>query len=266
MVQALVGHPHHCIIHHRTYRIHIHPSKNIPDVTGQTVAEAKTTLNQEGFTQITVTPDTKGGDGKWKVETQTPESDSKQKTSVSVTLNAVRDNSDLPDIAEKGMMLDEVLIQLENEGYSTSDYKIKSDSGKAVLKPSNWIVLSAKDGVIRVHNKVADEEEARKKAEEEKRKAEEEAARKAEEEKKAAEEAARQQAEQQAAAEEAARQAQQQQQQQQQQQAQQSAPQSSTGTVHGGSFCSSQGATGRSSAGTLLTCRVASDGRLRWMK
>ncbi|KFI92389.1 excalibur domain protein [Bifidobacterium saguini DSM 23967] len=67
-------------------------------------------------------------------------------------------------------MLDEVLIQLENEGYSTSDYKIKSDSGKAVLKPSNWIVLSAKDGVIRVHNKVADEEEARKKAEEEKKK------------------------------------------------------------------------------------------------
>ncbi|WP_318593777.1 hypothetical protein [Bifidobacterium breve] len=105
------------------------------------------------------------------------------------------------------------------------------------------------------------------KAEEEKKKAEEEAAQKAEEEKKAAEEQARQQAEQQAqqqaAAEEAARQAQQQ---AEQQQAQQQTAPPSIGTVRGGSFCSSEGSTGTSSAGNILTCRVASDGRLRWMK
>lgn len=100
----------------------------------------------------------------------------------------------------------------------------QSDSGKSVILYSNWEILSANNGVIRVHNKAADEEAARK-AEEEKKKAEEEAARKAEEEKKAAEEQAKQQAEQeaqqQAATEEAARQAQQQAEQQQAQQQQQ---------------------------------------------
>ena len=131
-----------------------------------------------------------------------------------------RDNSDLPDIAKKGMMLDKAINALTNEGYAGSEYKIESDSGKSVILYSNWEILSANNGVIRVHNKAADEEAARK-AEEEKKKAEEEAARRAEEEKKAAEEQAKQQAEQeaqqQAAAEETARQAQQQAEQQQQQ-------------------------------------------------
>lgn len=62
---------------------------------------------------------------------------------------------------------------------------------------------------------------------------------------------------------EAARQAQQQ---AEQQQAQQQTAPPSIGTVRGGSFCSSEGSTGTSSAGNILTCRVASDGRLRWMK
>lgn len=177
-----------------------------------------------------------------------------------------RDTSDLPDIVKKGMMLDKAITALTDEGYDASDYKIESDSGKSVILYSNWEILSANNGVIRVHNKAADEEAARK-AEEEKKKAEEEAAQKAEEEKKAAEEQARQQAEQQAqqqaAAEEAARQAQQQ---AEQQQAQQQTAPPSIGTVRGGSFCSSEGSTGTSSAGNILTCRVASDGRLRWMK
>lgn len=155
-------------------------------------------------------------------------------------------------------MLDKAITALTDEGYDASDYKIESDSGKSVILYSNWEILSANNGVIRVHNKAADEEAARK-AEEEKKKAEEE--------KKAAEEQARQQAEQQvqqqAAAEEAARQAQQQ---AEQQQAQQQTAPPSIGTVRGGSFCSSEGSTGTSSAGNILTCRVASDGRLRWMK
>lgn len=122
------------------------------------------------------------------------------------------------------MMLDKAINALTSEGYAGSEYKIESDSGESVILYSNWEILSANSGVIRVHNKAADEEAARK-AEEEKKKAEEEAARKAEEEKKAAEEQAKQQAEQeaqqQAAAEEAARQAQQQAEQQQAQQQQQ---------------------------------------------
>lgn len=206
------------------------PSKTLPDVVGQTAAQAKTILERDGFKQVTITPETKGGDGKWKVESQTPDPGSKQKTSTSITLTVKRDNADLPDIAQKGMMLDKVVADLSDAGYAVSDYRIESDTGKMVLDPSNWVVVSAADGVIRVHNKAADEEAARKAAEEkkkaeeeaarkaaeEKKKAEEEAARKAEEEKKAAEEQARQQAEQQAqqqAAEEAARQQQQQQQQ-----------------------------------------------------
>ena len=242
------------------------PSKAIPDVVGQTVFEAKIALEKEGFKTITVTPDTKGKDRKWKVEEQTPEAGQKEKTSTSITLTVKRDTSDLPNIAKKGMMLDKAITALTDEGYDASDYKIESDSGKSVILYSNWEILSANNGVIRVHNKAADEEAARK-AEEEKKKAEEEAAQKAEEEKKAAEEQARQQAEQQAqqqaAAEEAARQAQQQ---AEQQQAQQQTAPPSIGTVHGGSFCSSEGSTGTSSAGNILTCRVASDGRLRWMK
>lgn len=242
------------------------PSKAIPDVVDQTVAEAKATLEKDGFKTITVTPDTKGKDRKWKVEEQTPEAGQKEKTSTAITLTVKRDNSDLADIVKKGMMLDKAINALTDEGYSTSDYKIESDSGKSVILYSNWEILSANNGVIRVHNKAADEEAARK-AEEEKKKAEEEAAQKAEEEKKAAEEQARQQAEQQAqqqaAAEEAARQAQQQ---AEQQQAQQQTAPPSIGTVRGGSFCSSEGSTGTSSAGNILTCRVASDGRLRWMK
>lgn len=194
------------------------PSKAIPDVVGQTVFEAKIALEKEGFKTITVTPDTKGKDRKWKVEEQTPEAGQKEKTSTSITLTVKRDTSDLPNIAKKGMMLDKAITALTDEGYDASDYKIESDSGKSVILYSNWEILSANNGVIRVHNKAADEEAARK-AEEEKKKAEEEAAQKAEEEKKAAEEQARQQAEQQAqqqaAAEEAARQAQQQAEQQQ---------------------------------------------------
>ena len=209
------------------------PSKVIPNVVGQTVSEARTTLEKEGFEDITVksenngfeditvTPKTKGQDRKWKVEEQTPEAGERWKISASITLTVKRDISDLPNIVKKGMMLDEAIDDLKDEGYSTSDYKIESDSGELVIPYSNWEVLSANNGVIRVHNKAADEEAARKAEEDKKKKAEEEAARKAEEEKKAAEEQpqqqAEQQAQQQAAAEEAARQAQQQRAQQQQQ-------------------------------------------------
>nr|DAF35615.1 MAG TPA: Protein of unknown function (DUF4236) [Caudoviricetes sp.] len=200
------------------------PSKPIPNTVGQTVSEARTTLEKDGFKTVTVTPETKGKDKKWKVEKQTPEAGQKEKTSTTITLTVKRDNSDLPDIAKKGMMLDKAINALTSEGYAGSEYKIESDSGKSVILYSNWEILSANNGVIRVHNKAADEEAARK-AEEEKKKAEEEAARKAEEEKKAAEEQAKQQAEQeaqqQAATEEAARQAQQQAEQQQAQQQQQ---------------------------------------------
>lgn len=196
------------------------PSKPIPNTVGQTVSEARTTLEKAGFKTITVKPETKGQGKKWKVEKQTPEAGQEEKTSTTITLTVKRDNSDLPDIAKKGMMLDKAINALTSEGYAGSEYKIESDSGKSVILYSNWEILSANNGVIRVHNKAADEEAARK-AEEEKKKAEEEAARKAEEEKKAAEEQAKQQAEQeaqqQAAAEEAARQAQQQSEQQQQQ-------------------------------------------------
>ena len=200
------------------------PSKPIPNTVGQTVSAARTTLEKDGFKTVTVTPETKGKDKKWKVEKQTPEAGQKEKTSTTITLTVKRDNSDLPDIAKKGMMLDKAINALTSEGYAGSEYKIESDSGKSVILYSNWEILSANNGVIRVHNKAADEEAARK-AEEEKKKAEEEAARKAEEEKKAAEEQAKQQAEQeaqqQAATEEAARQAQQQAEQQQAQQQQQ---------------------------------------------
>jgi hypothetical protein len=36
------------------------------------------------------------------------------------------------------------------------------------------------------------------------------------------------------------------------------------GIVHPGAFCSPQGATGRTTAGTRMVCEPASDGRNRW--
>ncbi|MBW3090164.1 DUF4236 domain-containing protein [Bifidobacterium sp. 82T25] len=214
------------------------PNGEIPDMTGQTVAAAKTELNNAGFDNITVKPETKGGDDKWKVESQNPIS-GEFKTSTPITLTVKRDNSDLADIAKKDMRLDAVITALKHAGYSSSDYVIESDTGKTVDKPSDWIVLSAGDGVIKVHDKAAEEakakseakaEAAKKKAEEAAKKAEE-AAKKAEEEK-----AAKEQAEQQRAAEEeASRQAQLQAEQQQQVQQQQQQQQQTTSPSDNGS-------------------------------
>ena len=140
-------------------------------------------------------------------------------------------------IAKKGRSLADVKDELKDAGFSSSDYEVKSDTDKMVLRASNWVVQSVEDGdkpVINVRkaSDIAQEEEAKKVAEE-KKAAEEAAAKKVAEEKKAAEEAAakkaaeeeaaRKAAEEQAAAqaeaqrqaEEAARQEQQQQQAQQ---------------------------------------------------
>lgn len=110
-------------------------------------------------------------------------------------------------IAKKGRSLADVKDELKDAGFSSSDYEVKSDTDKMVLRASNWVVQSVEDGdkpVINVRkaSDIAQEEEAKKVAEEE-------AARKA------AEEQAAAQAEAQRQAEEAARQAQQQQQAQQ---------------------------------------------------
>ena len=152
-------------------------------------------------------------------------------------------------IAKKGRSLADVKDELKDAGFSSSDYEVKSDTDKMVLRASNWVVQSVEDGdkpVINVRkaSDIAQEEEAKKVAEEKKaaeeaaakkaaeeeaarkaaedeaarKAAEEEAARKAAEEqaaRKAAEEQAAAQAEAQRQAEEAARQAQQQQQAQQ---------------------------------------------------
>ena len=130
-----------------------------------------------------------------------------------------------------GTELADVKDELKDAGFSSSDYEVKSDTDKMVLRASNWVVQSVEDGdkpVINVRkaSDIAQEEEAKKVAEEKKaaeeaaakKAAEEEAARKAAEEqaaRKAAEEQAAAQAEAQRQAEEAARQAQQQQQAQQ---------------------------------------------------
>ncbi len=125
-------------------------------------------------------------------------------------------------IAKKGRSLADVKDELKDAGFSSSDYEVKSDTDKMVLRASNWVVQSVEDGdkpVINVRkaSDIAQEEEAKKVAEE-KKAAEEAAAKKAAEEeaaRKAAEEEAAAQAEAQRQAEEAARQAQQQQQAQQ---------------------------------------------------
>ena len=111
-------------------------------------------------------------------------------------------------IAKKGRSLADVKDELKDAGFSSSDYEVKSDTDKMVLRASNWVVQSVEDGdkpVINVRkaSDIAQEEEAKKVAEE-KKAAEEAAAKKAAEEeaarKAAEEEAARKAAEEQAAA------------------------------------------------------------------
>lgn len=53
----------------------------------------------------------------------------------------------------------------------------------------------------------------------------------------------------------------------QQRQQQQAPAATSLGTAHGGAFCSTAGATAQSDrSSSILTCKTAADGRLRWMK
>lgn len=49
-------------------------------------------------------------------------------------------------IATAGKSLKEVKKELKDAGYKSSDYDIKSDSGKHVLAASNWTVVSVSDG------------------------------------------------------------------------------------------------------------------------
>lgn len=77
------------------------PSKPIPNTVGQTVSEARTTLEKDGFKTVTVTPETKGKDKKWKVEKQTPEAGQKEKTSTTITLTVKRDKAADEEAARK---------------------------------------------------------------------------------------------------------------------------------------------------------------------
>lgn len=77
------------------------PSKPIPNTVGQTVSEARTTLEKAGFKTITVTPEIKGQDKKWKVEKQTPEAGQEEKTSTTITLTVKRDKAADEEAARK---------------------------------------------------------------------------------------------------------------------------------------------------------------------
>lgn len=232
------------------------PSYDLPDTVGMNVAEAQQKLKGIGFTNVKVVGQTSDKTDIWKVKSQSP-ANGKQKASTAISLTVEKDLSKIPTLVKTGAKLTDVETLLAGYGYSAGDYSVKTDSGDNVSEQNDWSVVSVSNDdtpVITVHSEAADEAA--------KKKAEEEAARKAQEEadRKAAEEAARQQAEQQKQAEaEQQRQAEQQQQQAQQQQ--------STGTAHGGAFCSTEGARAQSDrSSNILTCKPASDGRLRWQK
>ena len=242
------------------------PSYDLPDTVGMNVAEAQQKLKGIGFTNVKVVGQTSDKTDIWKVKSQSP-ANGKQKASTAISLTVEKDLSKIPTLVKTGAKLTDVETLLAGYGYSAGDYSVKTDSGDNVSEQNDWSVVSVSNDdtpVITVHSEAADEA-AKKKAEEE---AEEEAARKAQEEaeaqkakeeadRKAAEEAARQQAEQQKQAEA--------EQQQQQAQQQQQTQHQSTGTAHGGAFCSTEGARAQSDrSSNILTCKPASDGRLRW--
>lgn len=243
------------------------PSYDLPDTVGMNVAEAQQKLKGIGFTNVKVVGQTSDKTDIWKVKSQSP-ANGKQEASTAISLTVEKDLSKIPTLVKTGAKLTDVETLLAGYGYSAGDYSVKTDSGDNVSEQNDWSVVSVSNDdtpVITVHSEAADEAAKKKKAEEE-------AARKAQEEadRKAAEEAARQQAEQQKQAEaEQQRQAEQQQQQAQQQhtQQQQQTQHQSTGTAHGGAFCSTEGARAQSDRGSnILTCKPASDGRLRWQK
>lgn len=204
----------------------------VPDVTGATLSAALDTLKGKGFTNIkAVDGDGKDANGEgWKVTEQKPKAGKAVAADHEIKLTVGKDPAQISTIATKGRVLSDVEDDLKEAGFKSSDYEVKSDTGKAVLMSSNWIVQSVTDGDkpiinVRKESDIKAEEEAKKAAEEEaaKKKAEEEQAKKAAEEAEAAKKAAEEQATQEQAAQ--AQQQAEQQAQQQQQQAQQQAPQ-----------------------------------------
>ncbi|WP_165777266.1 PASTA domain-containing protein [Bifidobacterium primatium] len=227
----------------------VEPSIAVPNTVGQNVIDAQSDLKTAGFENVEISGRDGGKDEIWTVKSQDPDG-GQAKKSVTITLTVEKDLSRVRSYAETGMKLDKAKEALSDAGYDAGDYKIESDTGKAVVKESNWVIVSVSDDstpVVTVHNKAA-EEAAKKKAAEEKAAAEKAAAEKAAAEKAAAEKKAQKEAarkaQEQKAAEEAAKAKQ-----QQEQQAQQQQSQSTQGGGSGGSGQSSGGSSGSNGNG-----------------
>ncbi|WP_163200261.1 PASTA domain-containing protein [Bifidobacterium sp. SMB2] len=239
------------------------PSIAVPNTVGQGIADAQSALKDAGFENIEISGRDGGKDEIWTVKSQDPDG-GQAKKSVTITLTVEKDLARVKNYAETGMKLDKAKEALSDAGYDAGDYKVESDTGKTVVKESNWVIVSVSDDsmlVITVHNKAADDAAKKKAAEEkaaaEKAAAEKAAAEKAAAEKKAQEEEAARKAQEQKAAEEAAKAKQQQEQQAQQQQQSQSTQGGNSGSGQSSGGSSGNGG-GNGGSGTLSA--VCEDG------
>lgn len=211
--------------------------KRIPDVSGLTPEQAWEKLARQGFDAARNAE----GDG-WLVTGTTPKAGALRPSGSTVALDVERDPAVMPNVVAVGVRLDEAEAALAQAGYRTDQWTVQSDDGSAVENKADWDVSGVEAGVLTVHNRAADERAAAEAAAQAQAQAQAEAA-------------AQAQAEAQAQAATPA--------------PSQDTPSADAGgaTVHGGAWCNGrEGQTGVNEKGTPLTCRVASDGRLRWMR
>lgn len=120
----------------------------IPNTVGMSLADARTKLQDAGYSQLTATNsygDVIGSDPGYKVKSQSP-SDGKPSKNVEIKLVAGKSLQPLSQIVQPGDKWDQARDALTSAGYDAADYSVSTDDGKSVWDASNWSVVTAADG------------------------------------------------------------------------------------------------------------------------
>lgn len=210
-------------------------SFEVPDVLGQTVTDARESMQDAGFTDITF-KDQNGGqqyEDDWYVTSQDPWAGTTRLEDSEIKLTVKEPLTPATTLVSGGMTLTQAEEALTGAGYGSGDYRIEHETGGSVgWNTDLYSVTSVTDqpsydgeAVITVTDIVVPEPEP---------------------ETNSGVGDSETGASQTPTYEE---------------------PAAPMGTAHGGAFCSTEGATAQSDrSSSILTCKPASDGRLRWQK
>lgn len=122
----------------------------IPNTVGMSLADARTKLQNAGYSQLTATNsygDAIGSDSGYKVKSQSP-NDGKPSKSTEIKLVAGKSLQPVSQIVQPGDKWDQARDALKSAGYDATDYSVSTDDGKSVWDASNWSVASAVDGTV----------------------------------------------------------------------------------------------------------------------